>query len=394
MTLPTIDFSAFLHGSPSERLAIADALVGSFKQHGFARLVNYGIPLASIEHLEKMNQNFFRLPERAKWEICNEPSPNPQRGWSFKGAETTSGLRQHKDAPQGILMDEKEHFDAGPAHDVAFPNKWPHRDMPELQQFLEPFHQRCQDLCLAIMEACEVGLRLPAGTLTRRCQPSASELRLNYYPPVSVDRIREGHTRRTWPHTDFGLVTLLWQDDVGGLKYQDRHQSNSRSFMEREYGTGSGPAAVGDEHDVFVPLTRGDPGEVAVNISDTFQRLTNDVLRAGVHTVDEPPAFENSRRHYHYHHDDPEGREGAEGTEEGTERALPARHSSVFFFKAHLDTSVGVLPAFVTRQTPARYDDITALQFHQRMTHVLIDPTGQQGQGQGQMHRGVLTKEG
>ncbi|CZS90732.1 related to iron/ascorbate family oxidoreductases [Rhynchosporium agropyri] len=376
MTLPAIDFSLFLHGSPSERLAIADALVSSFKQHGFARLVNYGIPLASIERLEKINQDFFRLPEQAKREICNEPSPNPQRGWSFKGAETTSGLRQHKDAPRGILMDEKEHFDAGPAHDVAFPNKWPDRDMPEFRQFLEPFHERCQDLCLSIMEACEVGLRLPEGTLTQRCQLAcASELRLNYYPPVSVDRIREGRTRRTWPHTDFGLVTLLWQDDVGGLKYQDRQQSNSRSFMEREYGTGLGPAAVGDEHDVFVPLTRGDPGEVAVNISDTFQRLTNDILRAGVHTVDWPSGTE--------------GTEGAEGAEKGekaqgaTERqeecALPARHSSVFFFKAHRDTSVGVLPAFVTQQTPARYDDITALQFHQRMTHVLIDPIGQQG---------------
>ncbi|KAF2422735.1 iron/ascorbate family oxidoreductase [Tothia fuscella] len=340
MILQAIDFSRFLRGSESDRVETADALVESFKQHGFARLVNYGISVFSIEHLEMLNRKFFSMPEDAKMR-------------SFKGAETTAGLRKHKDVPDGILVDEKEHFDAGSASDMDFPNKWPDKDMPELRQFLEPFHDTCQDLCLSLMEACELGLRLPPGTLTRRCQPPASELRLNYYPAVDMKKLQDGRTRRTWPHTDFGLLTLLWQDDVGGLKYQDRSKSNSRSFMERQYGTGH--SDLGVEQDVFLPLTRNEPGEMAVNISDTFQRLTNDVFRAGVHTVDWPDSSSHSRK----------------------ERTLPARYSSVFFFKAHRNTSVGVLPHFITEQTPAHYDNITALEFHRRMTQVLIDPTGQ-----------------
>ena len=176
------------------------------------------------------------------------------------------------------------------------------------------------------MESFEVGLQLAPGTLVQRCIPAASELRLNHYPVVSLAKLREGRTKRAWPHTDFGIITLVFQDNVGGLELEDRSRPNT-----------------------FVPVTRGSEGEIAINISDTFQRWTNGVICAGAHQVTLPPKMKDQQ-----------------------DGVIPERQSTVFFFKAHRDVSVGPLPDFVRPSQPAQYDEVTALQHHKRMTGILI----------------------
>lgn len=191
---------------------------------------------------------------------------------------------------------------------------------------MEKIYGICQQFCLQIMEACEIGMHLPPGTLIRRCVPATSELRLNYYPAVSIQRLQEGRTKRGWPHTDFGIITLLFQDAVGGLEIENRSQP-----------------------DTFEPLIRDSPSEIAINVSDTFQRWTNGTLRAGVHQVTVPSTMKVK-----------------------PEAMVPQRRSAVFFFKAHRDVSVGPLAEFVSPNRPAKYEEMTALQFHQQMTGVLI----------------------
>lgn len=87
---------------------------------------------------------------------------------------------------------------------------------------------------------------------------------------------------------------------------------------------------------------------MVVNISDTFQRRTNNVIRACLYQVSVPASLANQ--------------------EEGV---CPDRYSAVFFFKADRDTSVGPFPDFVTADRPAAFDEVTALQYQQRMTKVL-----------------------
>jgi isopenicillin N synthase-like dioxygenase len=186
---------------------------------------------------------------------------------------------------------------------------------------MEEYFDTCHDLSIMIMEALEVGLKIPTGSLVQRCLPAHSEARVLHYPPVDVEVLKGGKTRRIWPHTDFGIITLLFQDGVGGLELEDRSVPGS-----------------------FVPVVaqpEGMPSELVVNTSETLQRLTNDYIRAGLHQVNIPAQSKDSQK-----------------------TTLNPRYSIAFFFKASREVNVGPLKSFVTEERPTTYKDMTALDFN------------------------------
>lgn len=185
---------------------------------------------------------------------------------------------------------------------------------------MERYYDECQHASSLVLDALEIALGLPVGAFTAMCNDKASELRLNHYPSIDIGEIRRGSTSRIHPHTDLGVITCLFQDESGGLEMADRDQAGG-----------------------FVPVTTNSSSEMIVNISETFQRWTNGKVKAGVHQVTVPPALK--------------------GLEQGT---LPARYTVAFFVKADRDAFVGALEQFVSGEEPALYENITALEFHQR----------------------------
>lgn len=183
---------------------------------------------------------------------------------------------------------------------------------------MEEYFTFAQAACMNIIDACEIGLRVAPGTISNMCKPTASELRMLYYPAVNLQNLNKGTLKRAWPHTDLGIITLLFQDDIGGLELEDR----SKPFT-------------------FVPVVTKKRNEMVINISDTFGRWTNGKIPPGVHQVNVPPNFINA-----------------------TEGIVPERYSSAFFFKSHRKASVGPLAPFVGPDNPAQYPDITSLEFH------------------------------
>ena len=115
------------------------------------------------------------------------------------------------------------------------------------------------------MRAVELGLGAPTGCLTELSVPNSSELRLNHYPQIDIQEMTTGNAARAWPHTDSGVISLLLQDEVGGLEFEDRQNSSS-----------------------FIRLSSNGSMEMIVNVADTLERWTNGVLRAGLHRVNNP----------------------------------------------------------------------------------------------------------
>ncbi|RDW69675.1 clavaminate synthase-like protein [Coleophoma cylindrospora] len=331
MEIKTLDFSRFHTGTEAERYEFSKLLLTGFASTGFVKLINHGFSREEISRTFEENRRFFELNDSVKAPIANEDGPKPQRGWSSVGAEKTGLLNTggkinlSKPDIEG-RQDAKEHFDIGPSGDTEFPNKWPNDKLiPGFRPWIESYFDRSQQITLELMEALEIAMQLPKGAFVEKCQGHASELRLNHYPGISVKTLEEGQTSRIWPHTDFGIITLLSQDDVGGLEIKDKNHPTN-----------------------FLPVPREDPAELVVNIGDTLERWTNGFLQAGLHQVTTPREMLNR-----------------------CDETLRPRRSNAFFLKAHRQMSVGPLSQFVAEKTPARYEDMTALAYQQRRTAIV-----------------------
>ena len=184
---------------------------------------------------------------------------------------------------------------------------------------MENFYEQCNDVCLTLMRALELAWEIDDGSLVARCIPSATDLRLTHYPEIAIDEMQSGRTTRIAPHTDFGPITLLFQDSTGGLEIEDRTISSGNRF---------------------IPLPPADTSEMIVNVGDTLTRWTNGRITGGIHQVTVPKTLK-----------------GESGL------IIPSRMSMAYLFKAGRDTSVGPLPKFVSTQEPAIYPDITAFDF-------------------------------
>ena len=173
-----------------------------------------------------------------------------------------------------------------------------------------------------IMEALEIAFGLPSGSFLDRIthEANASEMRLNHYPAIDVQEIKGGGVSRIWPHFDLGVITLLFQDGVGGLEFENRNQ-----------------------HGTFERVACSRPDEMVVNVSETLQRWTNGTLGAGLHRVNVPEELEDKDTGF-----------------------LPERFSIAYFCKADRGASVGPLKQFVKAGVKPKYEDISAIEYHQQ----------------------------
>lgn len=194
---------------------------------------------------------------------------------------------------------------------------------------MEDFYRQCDDICLTLIKALEVAWGIDDGSLVARCVPSGTDLRLTHYPAIAVDEMQSDRTTRIAPHTDFGPITLLFQDSTGGLEIEDR--------------TGPGPHS-------FVALLPTDTTEMIVNVGDTLTRWTNGKIAGGIHQVTTPEAMKGQRG-----------------------LMVPSRMSMAYLFKAGRNVSVGPLPKFVSRAEPEKYPDMTALEFQRWRNGILYE---------------------
>jgi len=134
-----------------------------------------------------------------------------------------------------------------------------------------------------------------------------------------ISDIKSGTKTRISPHTDFGTMTLLFQDSVGGLEVEDQSVPGS-----------------------YIPVPSDSPSEILVNIGDSLQRLTNDVLTSVSHRVTIPI-----------------------GDKEKDLGVLPERYSVAYFAKVGRGVSLKPMAQFVGENGKEKYPDITAFEWNQ-----------------------------
>ena len=250
-SIPVIDITPLRDRSDPQ--SVARALLEASQTLGFIYVSGHGIPDQVIETARKVGSGFFHLDEEKK--AAYRVSKN-HRGWLAPGDS-----KMQDDVP----VDLKESFiwgyqdEAGNTlsdHPLRGPNLWPGL-LPGLETAAMDYFTHADRVARYLLGGFALGLDLPEQFFLRHCERPLSRATSVYYPNQSEDMGE--NVVCVGPHTDFGGLTVLCQDDVGGLQVQ----SLSGDWIEAP------------------PI----PGALVVNVGDLLSRWTNGSFRSTPHRV-------------------------------------------------------------------------------------------------------------
>lgn len=214
-SIPVVDITPLRDGSDPTSVAVA--LHAASQGLGFIYIKGHGVPQAVIDAARQTALTFFRGADEDKSEVAVSAH---HRGWLGHG-----GAKMQDDAK----ADAKESFIWGledvdgklpDDHSLRGPNQWP--TIPhELKDLSLDYFNRIHEVAHHLMRGFALGLDLDQGFFLRTASKPLSRCSYVYYPPQEADA--SSGQFGVGPHTDFGVLTVLCQDDVGGLQVQDVH---------------------------------------------------------------------------------------------------------------------------------------------------------------------------
>ncbi|UJF17596.1 hypothetical protein L0B53_02170 [Vibrio sp. SS-MA-C1-2] len=134
---------------------------------------------------------------------------------------------------------------------------WPETTLlPEFKSTMDEYMDACQQTLHLLLKGFAVAFGLEENFFSSKHQEAAQSLRALHYPPSDPN----ANQFAVSPHTDYGTLTLLTQDELGGLSVMNPH-------TEEWYDSPAGTGMIG------------------VNVGDLFGRWSGDVLARDFHRV-------------------------------------------------------------------------------------------------------------
>lgn len=285
--IPIIDLQPFLAGDELEKQAVVDRVDRACHEIGFFYIINSGISANLVQQVFFHSQQFFNLPDRTKAQIAwLDESHNS----GYVGVE-----RERLDPSQPGDLKEALNLNL---HAIAQNSEF----STDFCSCVLSFWAACVEVTNTILQIFALALELPEEFFILNHNEQAHTLRLLHYPPLQqqpkLGQVRAGE------HSDYGSITLLFQDDIG---------------LEVQTKNGEWLAA---------PTI---PNSIIVNTGDLMQRWTNRVFCSTKHRVAIPT----------------------------DERVKRSRYSIAFFCHPNDNTEIACLPNCNSEQ-PAIYPPISA----------------------------------
>ncbi|XP_052209120.1 feruloyl CoA ortho-hydroxylase F6H1-3-like [Diospyros lotus] len=235
-SIPVIDMSNL--GDPK----VADSICDAAEKWGFFQVINHGVPIEALENVKDAAHGFFSLPPEDKKKYSKEHSPttNMRFGTSFSPRAEKS-------------LEWKDYLSLFYVSDDEANAYWP---------------SVCKNQALEYMRASEVLIKRLLKALTRRLNVEnidedkellfmgSKRINLNYYPICPNPELTVGVGR----HSDVSTLTILLQDDIGGL------------YVRK----------LDDDSWVHVPPISG---SLVINVGDALQIMSNGRYKSIEHRV-------------------------------------------------------------------------------------------------------------
>lgn len=253
MSLPVIDLEAMKAGDADQIARLGEAC----RANGFFYIANHGAETL-LHVLAEESRRFFALPEADKATIAMANGGPAWRGWFPTGGELTSG---RPDLKEGLYLGEELGPDdrrvaAGwPMHGA---NQWPSAQ-PSLKPAVLAYTAAVARAAAATLEGVALSLGLPRAYFHDRYTAAPTILFRIFHYPARPPADGRDYPFGVGEHTDYGLLTLLAQDNNGGLQVKGRD---------------------GVWFDA-PPI----PGTLVCNIGDMLDRLTRGRYRSAPHRV-------------------------------------------------------------------------------------------------------------
>jgi isopenicillin N synthase-like dioxygenase len=283
MKIPIVDFSEYLNGDSQNQKRVSKDLIQAVKTFGFVYLRNYGISNELIKELFDYNKQFFNKPIEYKNLVKKSFT-------SFCGYDALLEEKLTNKRPGDLKESFMIKRDGTP---------WP-EDWLSFKDFMLNIHSKCYDLALEILRSFAIGLELDENIFKSNfIDGDCTLMRLLHYPQlpsnIEENQIRAGE------HTDYGAVTILFQDSVGGLEVKTL-----------------------DDEWIAAPFVEN---TVLINIGDVMEMWTNGYLRSTPHRVVNPT----------------------------DENALKSRYSIAYFCDPDLESEINCIEKFVSEKHPMQY---------------------------------------
>ena len=292
--LPIIDMSSLQTGIGIKELAgkVNEACKGT----SFFLVANHGIPENIIDSAMQASRLFFEQPIEARMKSLKD---------EFHRGYLPFGTTQYP----GQGPDLKDTFDVGidlPLDDpqvkaglpLPGPNQWP--DLENFRTPVEPYFTAIHQLGLQLLEVFALSLNINQQFFTQYYTKPTVLMRMMHYLPQSSSL--SSNSIGATAHTDFGLMTILNQDNLGGLEIQ---------LLDGSW--------------ISAPSI---PGTFVVNIGQLMARWTNDFYKATTHRV--------------------------------INRSNKERYSIPFFFNPNHYAKVQCIPSCQSPERPPKYSDVLA----------------------------------
>ncbi|KND91125.1 putative 2-oxoglutarate/Fe(II)-dependent dioxygenase [Tolypocladium ophioglossoides CBS 100239] len=267
--VPVVDFQLLNSSDDAEQHAAVDQLDAAFRECGFVYICNHAIEPERVDQAFGWSRRFFAQSSETKELITHPPSGDidDNRGWAKTGQGHTVQMVFDADEAEAFRQnnpDCKETLELGnPFSDKVPPNKWiPEHLLPGFRSFVESWWTDCAALSHCLYRSLGKALQIrDSDHFSHMHSENDCHMTWNFYPSMPLNGFHSPEAKRLNEHTDFGTLTLVFQDAVGGLEVHDGHRFRP-----------------------IVPI----PGAIVVNVGDMLERQSNGRWKSALHRVVAP----------------------------------------------------------------------------------------------------------